>query len=216
MGPLGVHSRPEGTIRASALGDDLARAGHGGTTSSPPSNPAHRTLRYQLAFDAGLCTDFLAVFLRVIFGWLKNTAKKQGIRDAQGAAITVVQRFGSALNLNLHLHSLVLDGLYTRPTAEAVPVFHPLPAPTDDEVGAKPTLAPSDGGRPVHEPPSPRHKMPHSDAGRPTNPQEPAATAHMSSFLAGQANRPQLSRILARTIRERTHERPRGLQRALG
>jgi hypothetical protein len=92
------------------------------------------TLRYQLAFDAGLCTEVLAVFLRVIFGWLKNTAKKQGIRDAQGGAITVVQRFGSALNLNLHLHSLVLDGVYTRPTAEAVPVFHPLPAPTDDEV----------------------------------------------------------------------------------
>jgi hypothetical protein len=45
-----------------------------------------------------------------------------------------VQRFGSALNLNLHLHSLVLDGIYTRPTPEAVPVFHPLPAPTDDEV----------------------------------------------------------------------------------
>jgi hypothetical protein len=72
--------------------------------------------------------------MRVIFGWLKSTAKNQGLRDAQGGAITVVQRFGSSLNLNLHLHSLVLDGVYTRPTPEAVPVFHPLPAPTDDEV----------------------------------------------------------------------------------
>jgi hypothetical protein len=70
---------------------------------------------------------------RPLFGWLKNTAKSQGIRDAQGA-VTVVQRFGSSLNLNLHLHSLALDGVYTRPTPEAVPVFHPLPAPTDDEV----------------------------------------------------------------------------------
>ena len=85
------------------------------------------SLRYQLAFDAALCTEVLAVFMRVIFGWLKSTAKNQGLRDAQGGAITVVQRFGSSLNLNLHLHSLVLDGVYTRPTPEAVPVFHPLP-----------------------------------------------------------------------------------------
>jgi hypothetical protein len=32
--------------------------------------------------------------MRVIFGWLKSTAQNQGIRDAQGGAITVVQRFG--------------------------------------------------------------------------------------------------------------------------
>ncbi|MBI2160880.1 MAG: hypothetical protein HYU25_11000 [Candidatus Rokubacteria bacterium] len=28
------------------------------------------SLRYQLAFDAGLCRDVLAVFMRVVFGWL--------------------------------------------------------------------------------------------------------------------------------------------------
>jgi len=38
------------------------------------------------------------------------------------------------LNLNLHLHSLVLNGVYTRPAPEAAPVFHPLPAPTDEEI----------------------------------------------------------------------------------
>jgi hypothetical protein len=32
------------------------------------------SLRYQLAFDAALCTEVLAVFMRVIFGWLKSTA----------------------------------------------------------------------------------------------------------------------------------------------
>ena len=32
------------------------------------------------------------------------------------------------------LHSLVLDGVYTRPAPEAAPVFHPLPAPTDEEI----------------------------------------------------------------------------------
>lgn len=39
------------------------------------------------------------------------------------------------MNLNLHIHSLVLDGVYTRPTPDAAPVFHPLPPPTDEEIG---------------------------------------------------------------------------------
>jgi hypothetical protein len=38
------------------------------------------------------------------------------------------------LNLNLHFHALVLDGVYTRATPEAAPVFHPLPPPTDAEI----------------------------------------------------------------------------------
>ncbi len=52
------------------------------------------SLRYQLAFDAALCTEVLAVFMRVIFAWLIATAKRQGIREAQCGAITVIQRFG--------------------------------------------------------------------------------------------------------------------------
>ncbi|MBI2157810.1 MAG: transposase [Candidatus Rokubacteria bacterium] len=93
------------------------------------------SLRYQLAFDAGLCRDVLAVFMRVVFGWLSATAARQGIREAQCGAATVIQRFGSSLNLNLPIHSLVLNGVYTRPTPDAAPVFHPLPPPTDEEIG---------------------------------------------------------------------------------
>ena len=92
------------------------------------------SLRYHLAFDAGLCRDVLAVFMRVVFGWLSATAARHDIREAQCGAVTVIQRFGSSLNLNLHIHSLVLDGMYTRPTPDAAPVFHP-PPPTDEEIG---------------------------------------------------------------------------------
>ncbi len=28
--------------------------------------------------------------------------------------VTLIQRFGSALNLNIHLHMIVLDGVYAR------------------------------------------------------------------------------------------------------
>ena len=41
----------------------------------------------------------------------------------------MIQRFGSAVNLNIHLHCLVLDGVYRR--TEGEPVFIEVPAPTD-------------------------------------------------------------------------------------
>ena len=53
----------------------------------------------------------------------------------QGGAVTLIQRFGSAANLNIHLHCLVLDGVY-RCGADGVPVFVQAGAPTDDELHA--------------------------------------------------------------------------------
>jgi hypothetical protein len=44
-----------------------------------------------------------------------------------------VQRFGDALNLNVHFHSLVLDGVYQADRFEP-PRFHPLPPPENAEV----------------------------------------------------------------------------------
>jgi hypothetical protein len=43
-----------------------------------------------------------------------HLAHKAGFtgREAATGAVTLVQRFGSALNLNIHLHMLCLDGLY--------------------------------------------------------------------------------------------------------
>jgi hypothetical protein len=32
--------------------------------------------------------------------------------EGHGGAVTLIQRFGSAANLNIHLHCLVLDGVY--------------------------------------------------------------------------------------------------------
>lgn len=46
--------------------------------------------------------------------------------------MTFIQRFGSALNLNIHLHMLVLDGAYTFAHDRAR--FHHAPAPSDAEL----------------------------------------------------------------------------------
>ena len=40
--------------------------------------------------------------------------------------------YGTAANLNIHLHCLVLDGVYQ--SGEGVPVFHEIPAPSIDEL----------------------------------------------------------------------------------
>lgn len=44
-------------------------------------------------------------------------------------------RFGSAANLNIHLHGLVLDGVY-HTGADGTPVFRPAPALTNEKLQA--------------------------------------------------------------------------------
>ena len=55
--------------------------------------------------------------------------------QADSGAVTLMNRFELAANLNIHLHCLVLDGVY-RCDTEGEPVFVEVPAPTDDPQGA--------------------------------------------------------------------------------
>jgi hypothetical protein len=55
--------------------------------------------------------------------------------EGHGGAVTLIQRFGSAANLNIHLHCPVLDGVY-RSGADGVPTFVQAGAPSDDELHA--------------------------------------------------------------------------------
>jgi hypothetical protein len=60
---------------------------------------------------------------------------KAGLAWSSGAtgAVTLVQRFGSALNLNVHFHMLFLDGVYVSDGA-GQPVFHPVAGPGQIEL----------------------------------------------------------------------------------
>jgi hypothetical protein len=53
----------------------------------------------------------LKIVYRVISTYL---TKKAGLTKKTGrtGAVTLIQRFGSALNLNIHFHMLFLDGVY--------------------------------------------------------------------------------------------------------
>ena len=48
--------------------------------------------------------------------------------------MTFIQRFGGAINLNIHFHTLVLDGVYAVDAKAGTIEFLPLPAPSSDEV----------------------------------------------------------------------------------
>ena len=87
-------------------------------------------LRLLLAARPELLTPVLQLVHRVIGGYLRQQA---GLRDGQGGAVTLIQRFGSAANLNIHLHCLVLDGVY-RCDGDGEPQFVAAAAPTDEEL----------------------------------------------------------------------------------
>jgi len=70
----------------------------------------HR-LRYKLAYDHSLCRAVLAVFIRGVLGFERRRARAQGIRG-RGGAVTAVQRCGSALNTNIHFHTLVAEAVF--------------------------------------------------------------------------------------------------------
>lgn len=63
----------------------------------------------------------------------RQRARRLGVRDGQSATLTVIQRFGGALNLNIHFQTLVLDGVFNTSGPEGVR-FHPTPPPSNAEV----------------------------------------------------------------------------------
>jgi hypothetical protein len=89
-------------------------------------------LRVLLAAQPELVTPVLQVVQRVVARHLLAGARLE-VDEGHGGAVTLIQRFGSAANLNIHLHCLVLDGVY-RCGADGAPTFVEVSAPTDDEL----------------------------------------------------------------------------------
>ena len=61
-------------------------------------------LRYRLAYDSRTLTAVLNVFVRAVFGFLRQRARNCGIEPTQCGAVTFIQRFGDSLNCNPHFH----------------------------------------------------------------------------------------------------------------
>jgi len=94
-------------------------------------------LRYLCGFDRVLCSEVLNAFVSEVMRALRFAAKRvlglASVEQAHPGAVTFVQRFDSALRLNVHFHTLAIDGIYVEEDDGAL-AFHALPEPTAAEV----------------------------------------------------------------------------------
>ncbi|MBE7481597.1 MAG: transposase [Polyangiaceae bacterium] len=69
-----------------------------------------------LGYDRKLCAEVVSAFMAEVDRSLRWRAKRQlglaSVADAHTGGVAAVQRTDSALRLNVHFHSLVLDGVY--------------------------------------------------------------------------------------------------------
>lgn len=89
-------------------------------------------LRFLLAHNPQVVTTVLGIVNRSISTHL---IKKAGLdkSTAQTGAVTLIQRFGSALNLNVHFHMLFIDGVYQEKHNGQLR-FHRVSAATNSEL----------------------------------------------------------------------------------
>ena len=88
-------------------------------------------LRFLFAAEPAAMGRVLAIVYRAMANAL---IRKAGLTRATGqtGAVTLIQRFGSALNLNIHFHMLCLDGAYTLENGRLC--FRRVPPPSDAEL----------------------------------------------------------------------------------
>jgi len=89
-------------------------------------------LRFLFASRPELMGKVLGIVNRVIASHL---IKKVGLtqKTAQTGSVTLIQRFGSALNLNVHFHMLFLDGVYAK-NKYGKAIFQRTNAPPQEEL----------------------------------------------------------------------------------
>ena len=90
-------------------------------------------LRFLFASNPKAMTGVLGIVCRAIATHLSH---KAGLTKpaAQTGAVTLIQRFGSALNLNIHFLMLFLDGVYTRGAQRRPMRFQRIKAPNRVEL----------------------------------------------------------------------------------
>jgi hypothetical protein len=72
------------------------------------------------------------LFVEEVLAHHQRRARGDGLPDTRGGAVTFVQRFGGSLNLNIHFHVVVLDGVFERSAGGVV--FHEAAAPSQREL----------------------------------------------------------------------------------
>jgi len=94
----------------------------GGSWCARPARPGGWVPGYPLRFLFASRPEIMGRVLGIVYRVIAtHLVKKAGHTHpvAKTGAVTLIQRFGSALNLNIHFHMLFLDGVYVaRPTGQ--------------------------------------------------------------------------------------------------
>jgi len=98
-------------------------------------------LRLALAYDSSLLSAALTIFIRALFAFQRRRARSLGLpttRSTTSGTVSFVQRFGSALQLTPHVHTLLPDGVFVPDPddPDGRPRFHRIAPPSDEEVAA--------------------------------------------------------------------------------
>ena len=90
-------------------------------------------LRYWMASNKELCSAVYKIFATAVNHHYEEHAKATSLKNPRSGSVTFTQRFGSALNLNVHFHLMQIEGVYEEKST-GIPKFKTLPAPTDSNI----------------------------------------------------------------------------------
>ncbi|HEY1537035.1 MAG TPA: transposase, partial [Polyangiaceae bacterium] len=155
-------------------------------------------LRLLLARDPHVLTAVGRIFVQEIFRWQRERAGLSGLRSTASGAVCFPQRFGGSMNLNVHFHVAVPDGVFTAAKGAARANFWRLPTPDRLDVE---TLTVNVEVRVVSSIPCPRCRGPSgavatlevSTCTRASSSQPTIATAANGSFVIAPGPRSALS-----------------------
>jgi hypothetical protein len=71
-----------------------------------------RRIRYHLARDYRMMDRVLHLKHRLLTSFYRSLAREEGLKRTKTGAVTYIQLFGSALNLNPHFHTMMPDGVF--------------------------------------------------------------------------------------------------------
>ena len=92
-------------------------------------------LRWRLMKEQGLLEAALRHLTRLVFAWLRASARRVGARGRLlTGAVTHVQYFGSALQLSPHFHAIIPDGVFVE--TDGAVGFLQVPPPTPEDVAS--------------------------------------------------------------------------------
>jgi hypothetical protein len=92
-------------------------------------------VRLVLAVRPKLMAEVLNITNNAISRFLTQKARLTR-KTGKTGAVTLIQRFGSAINLNVHFHQLFIDGAYELDHEGRPNQFHETPPPTTQELNA--------------------------------------------------------------------------------